>query len=263
MTANKLITISLYNRPKYTAEVLNHLVRCNNIKEYLVLPLIDLVPNDVFRTNQNHIFHILHRFASAGALNIDKPVFADENFGCNGAIWSCLNMGFSKFDFLIHLEDDICLAKDALEYFEWANQKYKDDKSIFTIDAYNNTRYDDSIVSKVSEIAYQVCKTQSFKPWGWATWIDRWEGIRDSWQFGYEARPKQGFAGGGWDVCMKQLLRGDRYRIYPKIARCINIGAKGGCHTPSEEWHKDKHDIPYWADNLTYSKQDFKEVPNE
>lgn len=258
--SKKIITLSLYNRPKYTVEVLNHLARCNGIQDYVVIPYVDQDPNDIYGNMQAHMLHILHKFASSGVLNIDKPRFHESNVGCNAAIWCCLNEGFLFTDFVIHLEDDIILAKDALEYFEWANAKYKDDKTIFTVDAYNNEKYDSSIVSKVSEIAYKVCKADSFKPWGWATWIDRWNDIKDRWQFGYGPRPKEGFEGGGWDVCMKKLLRKDRYRIYPKLARCVNIGAKGGCHTPSAEWHKDKHDIQYWADNLTYSKQDFADV---
>lgn len=237
--AKKVITVSLYNRLDYTRQVFEHLNRCIGIRDYEIIAHIDWSPiQDQF----------MEYFATSLPANINLlPYFSYKNLGCNKSIYQCLSLGFDDTDYLIHIEDDILLAKDALQYFEWASKKFKDDKTIFTVDGYNNGySYSPGDLS----IVY---KATSFKPWGWATWKDRFEGIKDSWQFGYEGRYEQGeciFKGGGWDVCMKQLLRGDRCRVYPKIARTKNIGALGGVHTPSAEWHKRKHDISCWANDF-------------
>jgi hypothetical protein len=243
MASRKIITLSLYNRPGYTVKVLDSLQRCEGIKDYVIVPIIDKQEGT---NNQEFMRAILLKFAKSG-LPVDLPRFHEDNVGCNANIYTCLNIGFQFTDFLIHVEDDIVLAKDALKYFEWADKQYKDDKEVFTVDAYNNEQHD------TFPSAYEIKRSQSFKPWGWGTWVDRWEGIKDRWQFGFEPRRENGqivFEGGGWDVCMKKLLRGDRYRIYPRIARCLNIGAIGGAHTPSEKFHHDKHDIKVWFDNL-------------
>lgn len=246
----KLITLSLYNRYDYTEQVLKHLSECIGIREYIIIPVID---KDYKELNQEVMLIALHEFAKSGKLNIDQPRFHETNVGCNANIFTCLNIGFQLTDFLIHLEDDILLAKDALQYFEWANAKYKDDKSVFTVDAYNNEDHLEY------PSAYAIKRAKSFKPWGWATWIDRWLEIKDHWQFGYATR-KDLPNGGGWDVCMKHSLRKDRYRVYPLLSRAKNIGAVGGCHTPCEQWHWAKHNIEYWSNDQEWLYNQFEET---
>jgi hypothetical protein len=248
----KVITLSLFNRPKYTIQVLEHLRKCKGISEYTILPVID---NQPMSNNQDVMLQILHHFAKDG-LNIDQPRFHEENVGCNANIFTCLNLGFQIADFLIHIEDDILLSKDALKYFEWAKDKYKDDQSVFTIDAYNNEQ------GLNGNSAYEVLKAPSFKPWGVAWFRNRWEGIKDDWKFDFGPRYRDGkciFKQGGWDVYTKAILRGDRNRIYPRLARCFNIGALGGAHTPSEEFHWAKHKIDVWAGNIVMPDGEFYE----
>jgi hypothetical protein len=248
----KLITLSLYNRLEYTKKVLDALSLCHGVKDYVILPVIDRTPRGW--DFQQTFVDLLHSYALAGKLNIDNPRLHDNNVGCNSNIFTCLNIGFQVTDFLIHLEDDIVLGEDALKYFEWANTQFKDDKTVFTVDAYNNTQH------QTTPDPHMVQRSQSFKPWGWATWKDRWDGIKDKWQHGYGKREDLP-NGGGWDVCMKQALRGNRCRIYPTLARCMNIG-EVGLHTPSKEWHWNKHTVSYWNRDL-FQKQDFtfKEQP--
>lgn len=240
MTLNKVITISLYNRVDYSKQVLEHLSKCFGIEEYKIYAHIDYSP---------WVAEMVDLCSNAPTnLNI-TAYHTTKNLGCNRSIYECLDWGFEDTDYLIHIEDDILLSYDALKYFEWAGETFKNDLSVFTVDGYNNTTIDINDKS----IYYQVKKATSFKPWGWATWKDRWEGIKDRWQFNYGSRYEQGklvFGGGGWDVCLKQYLRGDRCRVYPLLARTKNIGAKNGTHTPSEEWHHRKHHVDVWANDI-------------
>lgn len=247
------ITVSLFNRPDYSKQVLDHLLKANFSETFQILVNIDKSPYS------DELLELVASYSSK--LDIHAH-YCPKNLGCNKAIYQCIDWGFEDADFVIHVEDDILLAKDALQYFEWCANKFVDDKSIFTIDGYNNTpyipRYPGSYdkTDVIEDSKYEILKTTSFRPWGWGTWKDRWEGIKDRWQFGYGAIYEQGkrvFDGGGWDVCMKQYLRGDRCRIFPRLARCKNIGAKGGVHTPNEIWHNNKHGIDLWADNVITS----------
>ncbi len=254
--ARKIITLSLFNRPQYTVKVLTALAACKGVDQYTIVPVIDQMRNS---NNQQVMREILIEFFKNTPLKIDSPRFHQEPVGCNNNIYTCLNTGFLFTDFVIHLEDDILLAPDALEYFEWANTTYRDNKSVFTVDVYNNEAL---TVDEVKTHSHTVCRAQSFKPWGWATWIDRWENIKEHWQFGFEPRTIDGvkFEGGGWDVAMKKALRKDRLRIYPKLARSYNIGAQQGAHTPSEEFHWAKHKVEWWAGNVEVANGEFKEV---
>jgi hypothetical protein len=253
--AKKIITLSLCNRPAYTEQVLQHLTKCVGVSEYRIIPVIDVHPNDHFRMNADHLTRLLLRYTER--LSIDVPRYHDQHVGCNANIFTCLNVGFQFTDYVIHLEDDIILAKDALAYFEWAYTAYREDKTVFTVDAYNNTAYAEMPNAK------EVERAKSFKPWAVGWFYDRFEAVRQDWQFEYGPRTYNGkkFEGGGWDVFTKQCLRGDRYRIYPLLPRAKNIGAKGGCHTPSQDWHNKKHIDPvkYWSNDLTDPVRDFYE----
>lgn len=233
------ITVSLFNRPDYSRQVLDHLAKCINVEHFQILVNIDKSPY------QEELAELVAEFST------DLDIYSHmcpKNLGCNKAIYECLDWGFEDADFNVHIEDDILLAQDALQYFEYCANTYVNRQAIFTVDGYNNQPYDLS-----SNKQYELNATKSFKPWGFGIWKDRWESIKDRWQFGYGSIYEQGkrvLDSGGWDVNMKKNLKGDRYRIYPRLARTKNIGAKGGVHTPSEEWHNKKHGIDLWADNV-------------
>lgn len=231
------ITLSLFNRLEYSRLVLEYLSACIGIDNYQILCQIDKSPL------QSELSDLVAEFSSS--LDIHTHL-CSKNLGCNKAIYECLDWGFEDTEFLIHIEDDILLSKDALRYFEFCNKMFINNQRIFTIDGYNNKPSE-----PINE--YGINLASSFKPWGWATWKDRWLEIKPKWQFSYNPIYEQGrmvFGGGGWDVCMKQYLRKDRCRVYPMLARSINIGAKNGIHTPSEEWHKAKHDVKIWANDI-------------
>ena len=45
----------------------------------------------------------------------------------------------------------------------------------------------------------------------------------------------------GWDIRLNEVIRGERYEIVPCVSRTQNIGALGGVHVPSPEWHAEHH----------------------
>ncbi len=257
---NKIITLSLYNREDYTFHVLNHLSKCNGIETYTIIPVID--HDNKSGRNQAEMTSLLYAATCQTKLKIDQPRYQQSNVGCNANIFTCLNIGFKVTDYLIHIEDDIILAPDALQYFEWCRTKYENDKEVFSVDAYNANR--EKIVDQNPNI---VCRNKKFRCWGWATWIDRWESIKERFPFSYGPQYEGGkcvFKGGSWDCAVCDWLRGDRYRVYPLLARSKNIGAKGGAHTPSPEWHYKKHTENYrWAGDINADVRKFEELNEE
>jgi hypothetical protein len=237
----KSISISLYNRPEYTARLFDHLNNCIGVDEYSFIICVEPVNSDVINLAKS-----FRPAQSSLTINEDK-------LGCQTNIFQSVAKGFEiNTGFHIHLEDDTIPGKDCLKYFEWAAEKYKDDQSVFSVSGYvnSNNLMENCCNSKTDDIML-VDRRKHFTPWGWGTWLSRWKEIRKDWDFGYN--------NGGWDVNMAKRLRQDRYEIYPMVSRIQNIGAKDGIHVESEEWHKKNHFNEYWIESMNKYTEDFYE----
>lgn len=235
----KTLTISLYNRPEYTARLFEALNNCFGIEDYEIYIFCEPDNIDVlrlaadFRTSQTHVF------------------VNPSRFGCNTNIFQCLKYGFKKSDYHIHFEDDTIPGKDCLKYFEWA-KRYKDDKSIFTVSGYvNSNNGTEHFIPKNDNIS-SVSKRNWFTPWGWATWIDRWNEMKYEWDLSG--------AMGSWDAKLNHVLRQGRNELIPTVSRIQNIGGELGTHVPNAQWHRLHHYNEYWIETLNKYPEDYKEV---
>lgn len=223
------ITVSLYNRPDYTKQVLSALANASLAGE--IPTIISLDPSD--KTPE------LLELARSYPHYHNTRIIIQKRLGCNRHIYECLRMGFDGgADFVIHIEDDILLAKDALVYFTRMAQLYKDDESVFSVCGYNRDP-----ATKTPEDMSTFFPANSFYPWGWGLWRDRWESVKDGWQFG------QHKYGGTWDCHLKWAGRNGRSVILPGVSRVKNIG-EVGTYTPSPDWHASKHFVAQWADDF-------------
>lgn len=236
----KTITISLYNRANYTKILLDSLNQCFGIDDYKILitcepgdqSVIDLASQ--FRPNQT-------------VLEINQT-----RLGCNSNIFKSIARGFEFSDYNIHFEDDTIPGKDCLKYFEWANSQYRDDDSVFTVCGYVNSNNKTEHYRDKSEDPNEICRRAWFTPWGWATWKDRFKEMRKMWDFTWK--------NGSWDLTINNVVRRDRYEIFPAIARTQNIGAEKTTHVPSAEWHRTHHLNEYWIESNCLYGENFREV---
>lgn len=119
----KTISISLYNRPQYTKIVLQALKTCPGIDKYKTFVSIDPGNKEVISIAEN--------------FNPDVLVINPKRLGCNTNIFQVISLAFANgSEYNIHIEDDVLVAQDCIQYFDWC-QQYKDDKSIFSIAAYH------------------------------------------------------------------------------------------------------------------------------
>lgn len=224
----KTISVTTFRRPQYLRQVFEKLNVCTGIKNYTLF--IQCEPNP-------DVKHLVENFNFIPKTNIR---FNSRLFGCKSNNLSVLEWAFEYTDYNIHVEDDILLAKDALTYFEYCN-KYKEDKEVFTITGYNRD---------VTKQHYQVVKEKWFVPWGWATWKDRFEEIKGIKKIHDEYT---------WDDQINRNIRKDRYLVKPLLARCQNIGAYGGSHIPSPQWHINNQYNSFWRDAITVGEGNFYE----
>jgi len=236
----KTITISLYNRPKYTDQLLSHLKMCFGIENYNIT--ICCEPG----------FPDIETMAKKFLPDQTEVIVNNTRLGCNTNIFQCLAIGFKKSDYHIHFEDDTIPGKDALLYFEWANEQYKNNLDIFTISGYVNSNNKTEHYVEPNNNIDAVSSRTWFTPWGWATWKDRFLEMKSEWDFCGQ--------NGSWDTTINHVVRKGRKEIFPMISRIQNIGAEMGTHVPNAEWHKANHFNEYWIDSCNIYSKIFKEI---
>ena len=105
----KVITCCFWRRPKYTQRVLDALRQCPGIHEYTLLIQQD---GDDGRGDigQSEVRRVCERINFAPC----QIVSESEYLGCNQNTRRALAAGFRHGDYVIHIEDDVQLAPDAL-----------------------------------------------------------------------------------------------------------------------------------------------------
>ena len=226
-----VITMCVYRRPEYTRQVLQFLSKCTGINKYTVFISIEKEPHP-------DVITVIDSFKNIQI----KKVPSSNKLGCNGNTHKALSLGFNDSDYVIHVEDDILLAPDALSYFEWARH-FENHPDVFTVGAWRSSIgwLPEGGRPKPPQEDQKVSKQRFFTCWGWATWQNRWQSISEKWT-------KCADNGLSWDNNLNNL-RGTRTEIVPCISRAINIGDNGGTH-------RGGCSLTYWANNIT-SQTDF------
>lgn len=149
-----VITLVAYNRPSYLQRVLDCLARCRGIEKYTVFMFLEPVNPEVEA--------VARKFTAAQRTVIYvNPV----TFGFPHNLRQAVEVGFTHADFCILVEDDILLAEDALEYFEWAREAYAKDGDIFTVSLYGDVGHGAEAGLLQESEAYDVARRRHFTPW--------------------------------------------------------------------------------------------------
>lgn len=226
--ANKIITMCHYARPEYSRRALEALAKCDGIEEYRVLAHVDRCPDSDILALVGQVL------ASAAIPNLwitTYPSRVGVNVNTAWALAHAFEDGGAEF--VIHVEDDILLAPDALRFFEHCAVAYRDDPAVFSVTAYNRLQ-----VCPDPDRWHDLQRREWYHGWGWGIWRDRW------------AECDVAQAPGTWDVHIhRNVMHRPRRRveIHPTLSRSQNIGARSSLHTFSEEWHAENHHVKHWA----------------
>ena len=92
-----------------------------------------------------------------------------RNLGCKHSCTQAITWAFKNEEKLIILEDDIVLNPCALQYFDWALERFNSNREIFQINGFSplNTFFNWKKL--------RVYKSLFAQGWGWATWRNRWD----------------------------------------------------------------------------------------
>lgn len=226
----KVITLCLWRRPKYTRRVLDALRACRGIGNYTIFAHVD--GGKSYWDPQDEVIQEVQKIDFA----LFDIVASRDNLGCNQSTRAALRRGFEVADFVIHLEDDIVLSPDALCYFEWA-QQFQSDPSIWTVSAWRHPAgwQPSSGKPKPANSDRLVGTDIGLWIWGWATWKDRWQEMEARWT------PQTNDQVASWDYHLQDNVKGSRLTLLPHTSRSSNIGDEGGIHRgacPLEYWAK-------------------------
>lgn len=234
-----LITMPVYDRPEFLGPVLKSLSRARGIEKYTLAVFVEPGNEKIAELVKGIDFCRVRRKWNRAVI------------GTKWNTYQCMQFALRSSEFFIHLEEDVRIAQDGLEYFEWACNKYRDDNDIFSITGYSGPHLDIEMPRKFYRIndykpesRRSVRRFPWFTPSGWATWHDRLSEIMQKWNF--ESLHT-------WDVDVCYSTRGERSQIFPELARTQNIGYYGeniGSDKPlSEEWFWKNVYNDNWSDN--------------
>lgn len=238
---SKVITMPAWIRPQYLGPVLESLSRCHGIEDYHLI---------ICREPGNDRVGELCESADFCTTTV---VHNDQKLGIRKNTYQCLLRGFKEAEYVIHVEEDVKLAPDALAYFEWARDEYRDDPTVFTVSGFVGPRTSRECMKPKYEDHewYQVRRRAHFTPSGWATWLDRWEEMKDNWQI----EP----SGPGWGPHLNKVLRKGRDEVFPVVARTQNVGIIG-LHMNNPQLFEERFWNPYWAGAFDVPPGEYYEV---
>jgi hypothetical protein len=228
----------LFNRPEYTRQVLAHLAACRGIADYLLLPHIEPGCDET------------RALVEAVDFCECRPTWNLARMFVNNNTVAALDHGFTESDFVIHVEEDVLLAADALEYFAWAGEQYVQDQDVMSATGYHR-------IDEWPDPSYHhdVKRRQWFHPWSWATWKDRWVG----WLRAPAAASGSKMT---WDTGITgDVYTGNGFReVYPVLSRAQNIGHRSTIHNLSPEWFAENHSVKVWAGDSPVATGTFRET---
>ncbi|MFW9877877.1 MAG: methyltransferase domain-containing protein [Candidatus Thorarchaeota archaeon] len=200
-----------------------------------------------------------------------EKFYHKKNIGLSKSVIFGVNKVFEKYDTIISIEDDICIANKFYEYMKTCLEKYRNNPKIAGV---TGLRY--PIKEKCFEnYKYDIFFYPRFSSWGWGTWKKKWQGytfntdvllrktekvkdkIIESGMVSMYNSLKTGTLSGGWDVYYGlNMIANNQYFVYPTRNMIENTGISKGTHASSE---KPAYKLK-WSANINSSRIRF---PNQ
>lgn len=242
------IVLFVYNRPEHTKATLAALAK-NPLSAESEIYIYSDGPKRA--DQQAKVLEVRRIIASVTGFKSIKVRESAENMGLARSILAGVNDAFREQDSLIVLEDDIVTSPDFLEFMNSALDRYRDERSVFSISGF---QFPFPAPRGYSYDAYLSYRASS---WGWGTWKDRWAGVdwsvADYSAFQHDRISRKKFNRGGNDLASmldRQMagkidswairwayahFKAGAYCLYPVRSRVENIGFDGsGTHCAPE-----------------------------
>lgn len=206
---NRVVVLTAWRRPGYLSDVLESWSKVRGVDGYKVIVRVE--------PGSREVLEVLDRWREH--LNLDVRVNG-RKLGVRMNPFQVIDDAFEDdAAFVVYGEDDVLVADDILEFYEWAAGR-DPGGALGVIATQRWIPYSPGQENHAMQLPY-------FAATGWGTWIDRWyDVLRPGWERG-DSR--------GWDWWIVDHLLGPWDFVLPVYARSQHIGLEGGTHmTPGE-----------------------------
>jgi hypothetical protein len=208
----KAIIFTVCDRPDYLQRSLDEWLKVYGLEEFDIYFKIEPTP----MLEQN--VYIIENFRDNVQSKVEIIINNDQQ-GCGRNTWEAFDLMFQDYNFVILSEDDIHPSKDICKYFNYLEEKYREDDEVAIISAnYEYDGYSETNVSKLGIFRGQI----------WGTWKKYWNDfIKDTWDFKYDSSVDGGPAGWDWNLSLRVLPNNNLKTIAPHSSRSQHIGVEG------------------------------------
>lgn len=232
----KVITMAVWRRADVLKKTLHALEHATGIGDYTLVIHCDGGGNQ----NETRAVRYVCRDIDFAETLIK---FNRGNLGCNENTRRVLHRGFELSDYVIHVEEDIVIAPDALLYMEWAKQ-FRNRPEIWMVSMWRHPSgwlHESGTPFPLGQaIETKVCHSGGLLIWGWGTWRDRWETMEKNWTTGDDKTLS-------WDTHLTAVRHKlGKFCICPLVSRAVNVG-DGGIH-------RDAAHLDYWAGSTGFQR---------
>ena len=214
---NKAIVFTISDRVDYLKKTLESWSNVRKLNQFDFR--FNIEPSEKLEEIENVIMDFFKKTKVTGSIKINNKVM-----GCATNTWFSFDDLFKEYDFVILAEDDIIVSQDIIEYFDYLENKYKDDDSVAIISA--NTKW-------TTRDPHLVVREKAFNGLVWGTWKKYWDNyFKDTWDFNYSSGLNGTSSGWDWNITLRILPLNNLFSIHPLVSRSQHIGIDGIHCTP-------------------------------
>lgn len=223
-----IITTTQFNRPHYTKQFIESLSKVKGIDLCTLVISIDGQNEEVINLCNGIKFCETH-------ISINK-----EPLGVNANTMKAMLTGFCLDDYVIHIEEDCLVGR---ELFNIAEGMLLKELAIGHRISFSHSFYNHEIVPK--ELFNHIKRRDTFVSVGaFGMYKSNFLEVLSANCFEYPM---------SYDVNINDYCNKNGYsHLYTVLSQCNNIGAEGGKHVPSPEWHRQHQFCEQWAETVGY-----------
>lgn len=197
------VILFAFNRPERLKAIIESLLQNEEAKHSVLYVFVD-GPRFQRKGEVESVEKVRDYVKSITGVKEVHYKFAVQNKGLGNSVIKGVTEVINRYGKAIVLEDDLILAPNFLFFMNQGLDKYKDEKSVFSICGYSNK------VKVPKDYSYDTYFCTRSSSWGWATWADRWNSV--DWELEnfdkYHILKKEFNRWGGSD-CWKMLNAGN------------------------------------------------------
>lgn len=161
------VAIITCNRVEFLRECIDSLSRCTYADKTELYISVDYPPDERYVDGWKKIKEYLPNIQGFKKVNVWVQ---ETNLGTMRNEDFVQRKVFAKYDALIFTEDDNVFAAGFLDYMNQMLRRFEKDPKVYSIAGFNMLR---------APRNSRIYKNYSFQPWGYGTWKDKWNHLRD------------------------------------------------------------------------------------